>query len=422
MLLAAVSAFTFLVVSIFPDLYQSWRVRSLYRQAVTLLGVLAIAAGVLIGIGFLSKTSADYSRMIFLNWGLLAFAFLVLERVVLRLWLRAIRSFGVNTRNIAIVGTGSTAREMARQVGAADWAGLTFCGHFDDGIDTPTRTEAFTIRLAGSLDELVSRAKQGELDYVYIALPARAEAKIVRVIRDLADTTASVFVVPDMLLFQLTHARWTDFGGTPIISVYDSPLDGVNAYLKRAEDLVLCTVILTVVFLPMLLIAFAVKATSAGPVLFKQRRHGLNGRVVWVWKFRSMTTTDDGDSILQATKGDSRVTPLGAFLRRTSLDELPQFINVLRGDMSVVGPRPHAVAHNEDYRKLIPGYMLRHKVKPGITGLAQINGWRGETDTLDKMQRRVDCDLEYMRNWSLWLDLKIVFLTIFRGFTSKNAY
>lgn len=175
--------------------------------------------------------------------------------------------------------------------------------------------------------------------------------------------------------------------------------------------------------LPLLaLIAVGIKFTSAGPVLFKQRRYGLNGELVEVWKFRSMTVCDDGDAVVQAKRGDARITPFGAFLRRTSLDELPQFINVLQGRMSIVGPRPHAVAHNEEYRRLIHGYMLRHKVKPGITGWAQVNGWRGETDTLDKMQKRIDYDLEYIRNWSIGVDLKIILMTVFKGFVGKNVY
>jgi putative colanic acid biosynthesis UDP-glucose lipid carrier transferase len=172
----------------------------------------------------------------------------------------------------------------------------------------------------------------------------------------------------------------------------------------------------------MIVIAIAIKLTSPGPVLFKQKRYGIKGEQIEVWKFRSMTVCENGDDIKQATVNDTRVTPLGAFLRRTSLDELPQFINVLQGSMSVVGPRPHAVAHNEYYRKQIQGYMLRHKVRPGITGLAQINGCRGETDTIDKMEARVHHDLEYLRQWSLWLDLKIVFITIFKGFVGKHVY
>jgi len=185
---------------------------------------------------------------------------------------------------------------------------------------------------------------------------------------------------------------------------------------------VLGSLIMAVIALPMLAIAIAMKLTSPGPIIFKQRRYGLNGEVLYVWKFRSMTVCEDGVNVPQAKRGDTRITPLGAFLRRTSLDELPQFFNVLQGTMSIVGPRPHAIAHNEEYRRLIHGYMLRHKVKPGITGWAQVNGWRGETDTLEKMQKRVECDLQYIQEWSLWLDLKIVWMTIRGGFKGKNAY
>ena len=186
-----------------------------------------------------------------------------------------------------------------------------------------------------------------------------------------------------------------------MISILESPFLGIDGTVKRLEDIILGALILALITLPMIFIALAVKLTSRGPVFFKQRRYGLNGKQISVWKFRSMTVLEDGDTVTQATKGDARITSLGAFLRKTSLDELPQFINVLTGQMSIVGPRPHAVAHNEQYRQLIGDYMLRHKVKPGITGWAQINGWRGETDTLEKMEKRVEFDLYYIRNWSL---------------------
>jgi putative colanic acid biosysnthesis UDP-glucose lipid carrier transferase len=208
----------------------------------------------------------------------------------------------------------------------------------------------------------------------------------------------------------------------PLVSVFESPIYGSNFFLKRLEDLVLGSLILLLISPFMLAIAIAVKLTSPGPAIFKQRRYGLNGEVIEVWKFRSMSVLEDGGHVPQAQKNDPRVTRLGAFMRRTSLDELPQFINVLQGQMSIVGPRPHAVAHNEQYRKLIHGYMLRHKVKPGITGWAQVNGWRGETDTMEKMEMRVKYDLDYINNWSLWLDLKIIVMTAFVGMRGKNAY
>jgi putative colanic acid biosynthesis UDP-glucose lipid carrier transferase len=223
-------------------------------------------------------------------------------------------------------------------------------------------------------------------------------------------------------VFDLLHARSESINGLPSISIFDTPMDGANRIVKRIEDIILATLILALISIPMLMIAFCVRMTSPGPALFRQKRYGIDGKSIEVWKFRSMKVMENGAKVTQATRGDNRITPFGAFLRRTSLDELPQFINVLRGEMSIVGPRPHAIAHNEEYRKIISGYMLRHKVKPGITGWAQINGWRGETDTVDKMEKRIEYDLDYIRNWSLFLDLKIVFLTIFKGFINKNAY
>jgi putative colanic acid biosysnthesis UDP-glucose lipid carrier transferase len=208
----------------------------------------------------------------------------------------------------------------------------------------------------------------------------------------------------------------------PVVSIYDSPFRGVNGWIKRAEDLVLGSIIVTLITPVLLAVAIAVKLSSPGPVFFRQRRYGLNGREIRILKFRSMTVSEDGPTVQQATKNDQRVTPLGRFLRRTSLDELPQFLQVITGEMSIVGPRPHAVAHNEQYRALIHGYMLRHKVKPGITGWAQVNGYRGETDVVDKMSRRVEHDLEYIQNWNLLLDLKIIWMTVFGSMVRKNAY
>lgn len=240
--------------------------------------------------------------------------------------------------------------------------------------------------------------------------------------RELTDTTCSVLLIPDVFTFNILNARTEEVNGVPVVPLFDTPLNGINRILKRLEDIVLASMILLLISPVLLCISIAVKATSPGPVIFRQTRYGMDGKPIKVWKFRSMKVMENDAVVVQATKGDKRITPVGNFLRRTSLDELPQFINVLLGGMSIVGPRPHAVAHNEQYRSLIEGYMLRHKVKPGITGWAQINGWRGETDTLEKMEKRVEFDLEYIREWSLWFDIKIVFLTIFKGFVNKAAY
>jgi putative colanic acid biosynthesis UDP-glucose lipid carrier transferase len=249
-----------------------------------------------------------------------------------------------------------------------------------------------------------------------------ANVRIDSILKVLGDSTVDVHIIPDMFTYNLLQARMGLVGSTQTISVYDSPMKGGSSLLKRIEDIVLASIILCIIVIPMLIISIVVKLTSKGPVIFKQNRYGMDGKKIKIWKFRSMTTQDNGDVVKQATKGDARITPLGAFLRRTSLDERPQFFNVLQGDMSIVGPRPHAASHNELYRKKISYYMLRHRMKPGITGWAQVSGWRGETDTDEKMETRIKYDLHYIRNWSLWFDFKIVIFTIFRGFVGNTVY
>jgi putative colanic acid biosynthesis UDP-glucose lipid carrier transferase len=254
-------------------------------------------------------------------------------------------------------------------------------------------------------------------------MPMKAEARITDILNQCSDTTATVHIIPDFFIFNLLHARWQHVGNMQTLSIFDSPFNGANLATKRIEDIVLSLIILVIIAIPMIIIALVVKLTSKGPAIFKQKRYGLDGKEICIYKFRSMELVNkEVNNVVQATRFDARITPIGAFLRKTSLDELPQFINVLQGNMSIVGPRPHAVQHNEEYRKLIDGYMLRHKAKPGITGWAQINGWRGETDTLEKMEKRIEFDLNYIHRWSLLFDLKIIFITIFKGFVNKNAY
>jgi len=274
----------------------------------------------------------------------------------------------------------------------------------------------------GTLNKLVAAAKSGEVQVVFITLPMRAEKRIRQLIHDLSDTTASVYVVPDLFIYQMLSSRWTDVQGIPLVSVFENPFYGVDGVMKRMADIVIASLALLVAAIPMALVAIAVKLTSRGPVLFKQLRYGLDGQEIRVWKFRSMKVCENGAVVTQAKKNDSRLTPIGGFLRKSSLDELPQIFNVLFGQMSMVGPRPHANAHNEFYRKQIDGYMLRHKVKPGITGLAQVNGCRGETETVDKMEARIHFDHRYIREWSIWLDLKILLKTFLVVFSRQNAY
>ncbi len=325
-------------------------------------------------------------------------------------------------KRVAVVaGAGTLGRQLAERIAQIPMLGVTVAGFFDDRatdrIDGSTRD-----RVLGSVEELADYVKKNRVDLIYVTLPMSSQPRIVKLCNELRDTTASIYFVPDIFVFDLIQGRMDSIGGIPVMAVCETPFFGVNAMVKRLSDIVLASLILILISPVLLAIAAIVKLTSPGPALFKQRRYGLDGREVIVYKFRSMRVAEDGAVVKQATKDDPRVTPFGAFIRRTSLDELPQFINVLQGRMSIVGPRPHAIAHNEQYRKLVKGYMLRHKVRPGITGWAQVNGMRGETETVDKMMMRIEYDLEYLRHWSLKLDLQIIWRTIFVVLGKQNAY
>jgi Undecaprenyl-phosphate glucose phosphotransferase len=269
---------------------------------------------------------------------------------------------------------------------------------------------------------VASYVRKNNIQMVFISLPMATQPRICKLLDDLHDTTASIYFLPDVYIFDMMQARFDNVGGVPVVAICESPFSGVDTVVKNFSDFVLALLILILILPLMLCIALIIKLTSPGPVIFRQNRYGLNGEKITVYKFRSMTVCEDGSDITQAQKDDKRTTKVGAFLRRTSLDELPQFINVLQGRMSIVGPRPHAVAHNEMYRKLIRGYMLRHKVKPGITGWAQVNGFRGETEELDKMKARIECDLHYLQNWTIWLDLWIILRTVWVVLRRDNAY
>ncbi len=405
-------------------LYGPWRGTPLRTELFHVWTSFAVIVPVLFLVGYFAGGSESIAHTTVFLWLVATPTTLTLSRALLRGAIREARRRGRNTRSVAIAGATESALDLAREIDDIPWAGFRIYGIYDDRGDDDARVTAIprgVAKLRGDFDRLVDDARAGKVDIVYIALPLRAEGRIRTLVAELADTTASVHVVADVLLTELMQARFASVGRLPVISIFDDPFHGVDGTLKRIEDIVLGAAILVFVSIPMLLIAAAVKLTSQGPVLFRQRRYGLRGEEITVLKFRTMTVCEDGDRIEQAKEHDPRVTPLGAFLRRTSLDELPQFFNVLTGEMSIVGPRPHAVAHNEQYRRLIPGYMLRHKVKPGITGWAQVNGWRGETDTLGKMEKRVEHDLAYIRDWGLQLDLKIIFMTIFSQATWKNA-
>lgn len=403
--------------------YTGWRGRSLFAGFKKVLQAWAMTWMFLIVLAFLLKDAANFSRLTVAVWAVLTPIGLLAYRFAVRLLLGYIRVKGWNTRKIAIIGAGVLGRRIAGTLQDATMLGYKPIAFYDDGSDK-SGTSIEGIPVVGTIDDLLSKAAiETNYDEIYIALPLRAEERIKQILNAMADSSITVKFIPDFFSFDLLHSRLTDIGGIPIVSVYDSPLNSAgNALLKRLEDVVVSTLIVTMISPILLTIAIAIKLTSKGPIIFKQRRYGINGEEITVLKFRSMSVCDDGNEITQATKNDTRITKIGTFLRRTSLDELPQFFNVIAGNMSIVGPRPHACAHNEQYRKLIPKYMLRHLVKPGITGWAQIHGWRGETDTLEKMEKRVEFDLHYIDNWSLWLDLKIILLTFIKGFINKNAY
>jgi putative colanic acid biosynthesis UDP-glucose lipid carrier transferase len=431
LLTAAAGVIVFSLVAEITGLYRSWHGvsgdRELLCAGITWLNSLPILlmAGFLIG--RLDDVTSEMTRYGLLSWFVAAPLAMALVRASVRILQHVLRAKGYNVRGFAIVGINELGLELARKIERSPQLGLKLTGFYDDRPSErlpklPSDGPFNGVAKVGNIDLLVEQARTGEVRIIYITFPLRAEQRVKKVLARLADSTANVYLVPDFFVFELLNSRWTNIGGLPAVSIFDDPFYGIDGLVKRVVDLSLGTFLLAALAIPMMLIAIAIKLCSPGPVFFRQKRYGLDGRPISVWKFRSMTVCENGAVVTQATKNDARVTPLGAILRKTSLDELPQLFNVIEGTMSLVGPRPHANAHNEHYRKQIQGYMLRHKVKPGITGLAQVSGWRGETDTLEKMQRRIECDLAYIRDWSLWLDLKILFRTIFTVLSKQNAY
>ncbi|WP_119394259.1 undecaprenyl-phosphate glucose phosphotransferase [Salinibius halmophilus] len=416
-----VALFTYLYVAEALNLYTSAnRMANLARLA-RISAAFCIAYIAVVTALFFFKASEEFSRLALTIWFLMSLFALNLWRFIHNRVLMALRRAGYFQRRAAIYGLTDAGLQIEDEIINNDALGIQFIGFYDDR--APERfTELHAAQLLGDAEQLLADAERGDIDVLYLAIPFVADVRIKQIMQRLGNSTLDIHLVFDHELLDLMHGTVTDFGPVTTVSVFDTPYSGSMAIIKRTEDIVLSIAFILASALPMLVIYLAVKLTSPGPGIFKQRRYGMNGEPIEVWKFRSMTTQDNGSKVAQATKNDPRITPVGRFIRKTSLDELPQFFNVLTGQMSIVGPRPHAVAHNELYRQQIPYYMIRHKVKPGITGWAQVNGWRGETDQLYKMERRIEHDLYYMRHWSLFLDLKIVFLTFFKGFIGKNTY
>jgi putative colanic acid biosysnthesis UDP-glucose lipid carrier transferase len=401
------------------DPYRTWRSGRMMAYARDTIFGWFLTIAVLWFLGNSSGLRYYYDERVVLSWFIAVPVILLTSHI-------AVRHAGSpdtsrEVRSVVVVGANDLGLRFAGVCEQHPNLFMQVCGFFDDragerhppGLHHP---------MLGKMHEIAQYVRQHNIKMIFISQPISAQPRIRKLVDELQDTTASVYFLPDVYIFDLMQARFDTVGGMPVIAICETPFMGLNSMIKRASDIVLASVILLLLSPVMLATALAVRVSSPGPIIFRQRRYGLYGEEIIVYKFRSMTVAEDGDKVVQARRGDQRVTPIGGFLRRTSLDELPQFINVLQGRMSIVGPRPHAVAHNEQYRKLIKGYMLRHKVKPGITGWAQVNGLRGETATLDRMEARIQYDLDYLRNWSVWLDLWIILKTVKVVLTRENAF
>lgn len=417
--------------------YKPWRISDINSEvklvAIAWLSVVTLGTLIL----YLTKTGDTFSRAWIGSWWIITFGLFILMRLALRTVLRRLRERGHNIRRVLVVGAGELGERVVARIRENDWTGLQVVGFLDDD-ESLTGKELGGVPVLGTLErvrELSGQAGEGveveagddgpvlsAIDQAWITLPLYAEKRIREVCDLFENTTVSVRFVPNIFTYDLLNCSIDELAGIPVINLSESTIAGNSGLVKRLEDIVVSSLAIALTSPVMLAIAAAIKLGDPGPVLFRQRRYGIDGREIIMWKFRTMRVMENDEEYLQATRNDGRVTPIGMFLRKTSLDELPQFFNVLQGRMSVVGPRPHPVAQNEQYRGLIRRYMWRHKVKPGITGLAQINGWRGETDTAEKMEKRIELDIEYINNWSVWLDLKIILQSLYKGFVNKNAY
>lgn len=380
-----------------------------------------VVFAMLLAIGYITKVSDYFPRRVMLTWAALTPAVLIVVMLVLNELLRRIMSDPAHARRTVFVGCNASSIALAQRLASTPDAGMNLLGFFDD------RTAARLVlgestRLLGRLSGVAQFVKDNNVQVIFISLPIRHAKRFIDLLDELGDTTASIYYVPDIFSFDLIQSHPRDVLGVPVVAMCETPLSGYRAIVKRLMDIVIASSLLLPMTPLLLAIGALIRMTSKGPVIFKQRRYGLDGHEFVVYKFRTLKVAEEGHAVTQVVQGDPRITSVGSFLRRYSLDELPQLVNVLQGRMSLVGPRPHAVAHNEQYRKLIRGYMLRHKVLPGITGLAQVNGCRGETPRLEDMQARVRYDLDYLKRWSPMLDVKILAMTALRAFGDKKAY
>ena len=421
-LFASVCAFAFFSDANYS--YTSWRGNNLSGEISAVFSSWIAVCALITVIGLFYDGGVVYNRWPVVCWFVLTPIELLSWHAIVRYVLYLLAKSGATTRTVAIAGATEVGLQLREKLDGMPWSSYKFVGFYDDReFEKGRRLNNDQAMTHGSFDDLTRSAQRGEIDIVFMVLPLKAEERIRSIADRLADSTASVYMALDLFSFDLLNAKTLDIQGMPTIGICETPHTGIDRLVKRLFDIVVSLFILCIIAVPMVFIAIGVKISSPGPVFFRQNRYGINGEKIKVWKFRSMRVQEETDEkVVQATKQDPRITKFGSLLRRTSLDELPQFFNSLSGSMSIVGPRPHAVSHNEEYRLQIKRYMLRHKVKPGITGLAQVNGFRGETDTIEKMEGRVRYDLEYIQHWSVLLDLKIIIETIFKGFKNPNAY
>jgi putative colanic acid biosynthesis UDP-glucose lipid carrier transferase len=395
--------------------------RTNWNMAAYTIGTWLLLLAILLVLGYATKTSSFFSRKTIFTWLIVTpVSIIFLQTLIEQLASRAARS-GVNSRKVVIAGANELGMSIAAKIRNQPRFAMSLVGFFDDR-SANRLGDLNQNEMLGNLVELPNYVRRNRVDLIFIALPIRNVQRVTDLLDELHDTTASIYFAPDVFVFDLIQCRTGDLDGLPVVALCETPFNGYQGMVKRMFDVVVSAAILLLISPLLILIALAIKLTSSGSIIFKQRRYGLDGQEFVVFKFRSMTVSEDHGEIRQATKNDSRVTRVGAFLRKYSLDELPQFFNVMQGRMSIVGPRPHAVAHNEEYRRLIKGYMVRHKVRPGITGLAQVRGYRGETVSVDDMRKRVESDLDYLRNWSIGLDVRIILRTVGLMLSDDSAY
>jgi len=396
------------------NLYKPWRGVFLLSEIHVIFFAWAVLFLLLTLIAVVTKTSSDYSRGWFILWFCSGLSLSILSRLILRSLLRHFRQKGFNQRHIIVVCHNKFGLGVVERLNQEKWYGLHVQGVFSDNSSLTDQTNYL-----GTLKEISHYVEKNKIDQVWIAMPLSEEEKVIDILNHLRYSTADIRYLPDIFGFNLLNHSFTEIAGFPVIDLSSSPMQGSNIFIKRLEDITISILILLLISPLFLIICVLIKIFSPGPIFYKQERIGWNNEVFNIIKFRTLPINAEHQSgPVWAQKGEQRATPIGNILRKSSLDELPQFFNVIKGNMSIVGPRPERPHFVEQFKDEIPGYMKKHMVKAGITGWAQVNGWRGNTD----LHKRIEYDLYYIENWSLWLDIKIIVLTVFSGFMHKNAY